>query len=113
MAPRRCRCRMINDFFAEQRRQRIGSRIVIACVFVLLWSIANAFLIFTHVGTVCSSNGFCHSGWQLNIKVLALTALVVGAYLAVAPLIARHSAVNCAAVRVADGPDGALLRNVA
>ena len=104
---------MSQDFFAEQRRQRIRSQILIAAVFGLLWSLANAFLFFTHVDEVCNPGEYCHSVWRLDFKVLAVTALVVGAYLGLGTLIAHRSAVHPTGVRRADGPDGAVLREVA
>lgn len=102
---------MTNDFFVMQRRQRVRSRIVIATIFVLLWSVANAAVCFLHLRNTCS-DGVCSAEWYPNVKVLLITALVVVAYLALAPLIAKRATVHAGNMRSADGPDGILLRNV-
>ena len=102
----------IYDFFEAQRRLRARSRVLIGGFFLLLWVIANAFLLAAHSRQSCAANGVCESQWYPNWWVMAITAGLVAAYLVLAPWVASHFMVAGPRIRPADGADAAIFRNV-
>src|SRR3954447_6060967 len=100
------------DFFAAQRRQRLISVVLIVGLFMLLWAIVNFLGIAMHSDQTCTTQYECETTYHWNLGALAITAVLVLAYLVVAVWWGSRRLVVGNGVRAADGPEDAQLRNV-